>query len=197
MFFKESQCCSSVSGNFPNMTRHINIKTGEQLDPVEGNTFRLSITTEPQFKYVYEKCLNTVTSAAEQSGATEQCTTCWTVEFPPLRMAMPNFRVEATMGPISPNEKEHNIGLLKVSAPANTSTYKYCVRLWRSCLWKGLETTASRRTWNASAEVKLWGRWTLLWLMGGFHFFNISVLLRTQQYCWQITAPNCCNDQLV
>lgn len=43
-------------------------------------------------------------------------------------MAMPNFRVEATMGPISPDEEEHNIGLLKVSAPANTSAYKYCVR---------------------------------------------------------------------
>lgn len=34
--------------------------------------------------------------------------TCCTVEFPPLRIAMPSFKVEATMGPISPGEKKPN-----------------------------------------------------------------------------------------
>lgn len=33
------------------------------------------------------------------------CKTCWTVEFPPLRIAIPSFNVEATIRPISPDKR--------------------------------------------------------------------------------------------
>ena len=61
------------------------------------------------------RAANSSVSLGEEKVWEQASGTCCTVEFPPLRTAIPSFRVDATIGPISPRIRQ---------------TWGYCIDAW-------------------------------------------------------------------